>query len=190
MYFILRNVNSKKQKTKMRLKDQKKIDAVYREGTVINRMCQKWFAKSCAGYFLPKQGRCYYQRTMNIIQRVRQPTCTNLVNHCNNDIMLVALMCNFHLSQALKNFLKQIMASNEKQIFYNNTKGNQNDPPQSKVSLYGMEILYALRYLEDTFYYEPFQDMHMIDSDKYYFQLEGYLGFASSVTVIDAEQEF
>lgn len=49
MHFILRNVNSKKQKC-----DPKKIYAAYREGIVINRMCQKWFAKSFAGYFLLK----------------------------------------------------------------------------------------------------------------------------------------
>ena len=40
---------------------QKKICAVYGEGAVIDRTCQKWFAKFCAGDFLlddaPRSGR-------------------------------------------------------------------------------------------------------------------------------------
>ena len=40
---------------------QKKICAVYGEGAVIDRTCQKWFAKFCAGVFLlddaPRSGR-------------------------------------------------------------------------------------------------------------------------------------
>ena len=32
---------------------QKKICAVYGEGAVTDQMCQKWFAKFCAGDFSP-----------------------------------------------------------------------------------------------------------------------------------------
>ena len=38
-------------KVKKQLKHQKKISAVYGEGAVTDRTCQKWFAKFCAGGF-------------------------------------------------------------------------------------------------------------------------------------------
>ena len=39
-------------KVKTQLKHKKKICAVYREGAVTNRTCQKWFVKFRAGGFL------------------------------------------------------------------------------------------------------------------------------------------
>ena len=39
-------------KSKNATEMQKKICAVYREGSVTDRTCQKWFAKFCAGDFL------------------------------------------------------------------------------------------------------------------------------------------
>ena len=48
-------------KGKSAIKMQKKICAVYGEGALTDRMCQKWFAKFCAGDFLlddaPLSGR-------------------------------------------------------------------------------------------------------------------------------------
>ena len=38
-------------KVKMQLKCKTKICAVYGEGAVTDQMCQKWFAKFCAGDF-------------------------------------------------------------------------------------------------------------------------------------------
>ena len=48
-------------KVKMQLKHKKKICAVYEEDAVTDAMCQKWFAKFCAGDFslddAPRMGR-------------------------------------------------------------------------------------------------------------------------------------
>ena len=45
----------------MQLKHKKKICAVYEEDAVTDAMCQKWFAKFCAGDFslddAPRMGR-------------------------------------------------------------------------------------------------------------------------------------
>ena len=50
-----------KDTTEMPKKKKKKICAVYREGAVADRMCQKWFVKFCAGEFslddAPRSGR-------------------------------------------------------------------------------------------------------------------------------------
>ena len=70
----------------------KKICAVYGEGAMADRTCQKWFAKFCAGDFsldnAPRSGRpvkvdsdqIETLRTINIIPCSRQPTYSKYPN--------------------------------------------------------------------------------------------------------------
>ena len=49
LYYFKKGKNA----TEMQKRRRKRICAVYREGAVTDPMCQKWFAKFCAGDFSP-----------------------------------------------------------------------------------------------------------------------------------------
>ena len=103
---------------------QKKICAVYGEGAVTDRTCQKWFAKFHAGDFsnwMMLHGRVdqlklimiksrHKLRTVNVIPCGRQLTYSKYPNQalkiiCTSLVMLIALMFGFHLSYVKKTFL-------------------------------------------------------------------------------------
>ena len=125
---------------------QKKICAVFGEGAVTDRTCQKWFAKFCAGDFLlegaPRSGRQVEvdsDQIETLIENNQHYTNQTLKIICTSLVTLIALMLVFHISQAKKNFLdgistcdfllkcnenapflKQIVTGDEKWILYNN----------------------------------------------------------------------